>query len=112
MWLQFDINEDATKQWLLADGQLREVVSAALLAGETRPRASTISDGVLLTLRGVNLNPGADPEDMVSIRLWIEADRVISTQRRQLLSVVDSLDGYPVAGPGDMKAISISDVDF
>ena len=105
LWLHFDIKEDETKNWLLADELLPEVVSAALLASETRPRANTIGDGVLLSLRGVNLNPGADPVDMVSISLWIEANRIISTRRRRLLSVddvVDSLDEHPLTGAGDM----------
>jgi zinc transporter len=105
LWLHFDVNEEATKQWLLADEYLPQVVTSALLADKSRPRAHAIGDGVLLTLRSVNLNPGADPEDMVSIRLWIEANRIISTQRQQLQSigdVVDSLDKHPLAGPGDM----------
>ncbi len=105
LWLHFDIKEDETKKWLLADKLLPEVVSAALLASETRPRANTIGDGVLLSLRGVNLNPGANPVDMVSISLWIEANRIISTRRRRLLSVddvVDSLDEHPLTGAGDM----------
>jgi zinc transporter len=105
LWLHFDIKEDETKKWLLADKQLPEVVTAALLASETRPRANTIGDGVLLSLRGVNLNPGANPVDMVSISLWIEANRIISTRRRHLLSVddvVDSLDDHPLTGAGDM----------
>lgn len=37
----------------------------------------------------MNLNPGADPEDMVSIRLWIERFRVISLRRYPLLAVED-----------------------
>ncbi len=105
LWLHFDINEGETKKWLHADEQLPQVVTAALLASETRPRANTIGDGVLLALRGVNLNPGANPVDMVSISLWIEADRIISTRRRRLLSVDDvvaSLDEQPLTGPGDM----------
>jgi len=105
LWLHFDVAEDATKKWLLDDKQLPQVVSAALLASETRPRANTIEDGVLLALRGVNLNPGANPVDMVSISLWIEANRIISTRRRHLLSVddvVESFDEHPLTGSGDM----------
>jgi zinc transporter len=105
LWLHFDVNEEATEQWLLADEHLPQVVTSALLADKSRPRALAIGDGVLLTLRSVNLNPGADPEDMVSIRLWVEADRIISTQRQQLQSVgavVDSLDEHPLTGSGDM----------
>ena len=35
-------------------------------------------------LRGVNLNPGEEPEDMVSIRVWIESSRVISLRRQAI----------------------------
>jgi zinc transporter len=60
-----------------------------LLAEEIRPRSLQIGEGLLVVLRDVNLNPGADPEDMVSIRLWIEPERVISVRIRRLLSVDD-----------------------
>jgi zinc transporter len=43
----------------------------------------------LLALRGVNLNPGSDAEDMVSIRVWLDRDRIISTRKRKLLSASD-----------------------
>lgn len=39
---------------------------------------------LLLFLRGVNLNPGAEPEDMVSVRIFAEAQRVISLRLRPL----------------------------
>jgi zinc transporter len=63
----------------------------ALSANETRPRMQLLEDGVLINLRGVNSNPGADPEDMVAIRLWFN-DRAILTGRkreRKLLSIED-----------------------
>ncbi|MGD8917148.1 MAG: zinc transporter ZntB, partial [Syntrophobacterales bacterium] len=61
----------------------------ALLADESRPRITSFNDGVLVALRGVNLNPGADPEDMVSLRIWAEKNRIITTRRRKLMSVAD-----------------------
>jgi zinc transporter len=65
------------------------VVAQALFAGETRPRVVAGSEGLLVILRGVNLNPGADPEDMVSARLWIEESRVITLRRYHLMAVED-----------------------
>jgi zinc transporter len=61
----------------------------ALLADETRPRILPVGEGILLILRGVNLNENASPEDMVSIRLWIDPHRIISLQRRKLKAVGD-----------------------
>ena len=40
-------------------------------------------------MRGVNLNPGADPEDMISIRIWIEKRRIVSTRSRRSLASRD-----------------------
>jgi zinc transporter len=64
----------------------------ALCALETRPRTIPIDGGILVYLRGINLNPDADPEDMVSIRIWFNGHTVISARRkyRKLLSVQDA----------------------
>ncbi len=89
LWLHLDVTEKLPIKWMRATLGLERVVVEALNADETRPRSLNIGDGLLAVLRGVNMNPGEDPEDMVSIRLWIERDRVVSTRRRRLLSVQD-----------------------
>lgn len=74
-WAHLNANHADTAAWLASQiSNLDDIVIEALLAEETRPRFVPVNDGVLLTLRGVNLNANADPEDMVSIRmLWIRA---------------------------------------
>lgn len=89
LWLHLDVAERPPRDWLQDDIGLDHLVVEALTADETRPRSLSVGDGLLTVLRGVNTNPGDDPEDMVSIRLWIERDRIISTRRRKLLSVQD-----------------------
>lgn len=88
-WLHLDYSLPSTKLWLENESQLPAVVTNALLDEETRPRATSLNEGVLISLRGVNLAPNSDPEDMVSIRLWFTKDKVISTRRRTLLSAKD-----------------------
>ena len=63
----------------------------ALSAIETRPRMQLLENGVLINLRGVNTNPGADPEDMVAIRIWFNSEIIISARKheRRLLSIED-----------------------
>ena len=99
LWLHFDVSEQATARWIAKESGLPDVAIDALLAGETRPRSAIFPDGVLLVLRGVNTNPGEDPEDMVSVRVWIDDNRVISSRRRRLLSVVDVAEAL-AAGSG------------
>ena len=89
VWIHFDGNSTATGDWLTAHSGLDSYVIESLLSQETRPRCDVQDKGILLNLRGVNLNPGAKPEDMVSIRLWMDATRVISVRFRRILAVED-----------------------
>ncbi|WP_226666164.1 zinc transporter ZntB [Microbulbifer aggregans] len=89
LWLHFDYTDPVARDWISSNAGLEPLVAEALLTEETRPRTTSIGDGLLIALRGVNLNPESQPEDMVSIRLWVEEARIISTRKRQLLSVGD-----------------------
>jgi len=99
LWAHLDRTAKASQEWLQSQAHLDPLVCEALLQEETRPRSLPINDGLLVILRGVNLNPGADPEDMVSIRMWIDADRVISL-RRQRVMAADDLRKQVVVGTG------------
>ncbi len=89
-WLHLDANHPETKEWLSKEiSYLDPHVVDALLAEETRPRMTQIDNGTLLFLRGVNLNENADPEDMVSIRIWVDEHRIISVRKRRLKAVAD-----------------------
>lgn len=89
LWVHMDYSNPENQSWILEKSGLDQITCEALLAEETRPRSLVTHDGLLVTLRGVNLHPESDPEDMVSIRLWMNHDRIISTHRRKLLSVDD-----------------------
>jgi len=86
VWAHLDLNVQAARDWLTSRSRLPRDAVEGLLARETQPRAFPTAEGVLLYLRGVNLNPGADPEDMVGIRLWIEPGRIISVRLRPLMA--------------------------
>lgn len=99
VWIQLNLNEFASQLWLREESRLSEVVVEALMAEETRPRCLKVDDGVLVNLRGVNLTPGADPSDMVAIRMWAEEKKVVSVQRRRLRAVND-VEKHLVGGLG------------
>ncbi len=89
-WVHLDANHPETKPWLEQEVSfLDPFIVRVLLADDSQPRMTQLDSGVLLILRGVNLNENADPEDMVSIRLWVEKHRIISVRRRKLKAVVD-----------------------
>ena len=89
LWLHLDHSSPKSQDWLRKFSNLDPLVVEALLADDTRPRCAEIDDGLLVILRGVNLNPGAEAEDMVAIRMWIDGQRIISTRHRMLKSIQD-----------------------
>ena len=112
LWLHFDFEDADAVEWLGQHSGLGELAVDALLSDEIRPRTQVQRDQLLLALRGVNLNPGSDPEDMVSIRLWTDGRRVISTRRRQLLSVRDVFERLEAGdGPIDAGELIVELVD-
>jgi zinc transporter len=89
-WVHLDRFHSQTRPWLeSAVGFLDPFVIDALLDEETRPRLLVVGDGAIIILRAVNHNPGAEPEDMVSLRMWIDAKRIISLQGRQIRALDD-----------------------
>ncbi|MBV1789766.1 zinc transporter ZntB [Marinobacterium sp. D7] len=89
LWLHLDYTDPSAQHWLLHDSELPELITEALLTENTRPRATQIGDGLLIALRGVNLNPGADPDDMVSVRLYVTPKLIVSTRKRRLQSITN-----------------------
>ena len=103
-WLHMQADAAASAAWVERHlGYLDRPVREALLADETRPRALPIDGGLMLILRGINTNPGADPEDMVSLRLWVDPARIVSLSRRPVASVAD-LATEAAAGTGPDRA--------
>ncbi len=84
-WLHCDRSTPAFAAW--SKEHLPRPVRAGLLQAETRPHCEVIGDGHLVTLRGMNLNPGEEAEDMVAIRLWIGQGLVVSTRLRRVFAM-------------------------
>lgn len=99
VWIAVDPKGAESEQWLRSEAGLTEHVAAALIAFDTRPRCLVSPDAALLILRGVNVDPKSDPTDLVSIRAWIEDNRVITVQHRKL-ATADTLRTAYDAGSG------------
>jgi zinc transporter len=92
-WVHLDCNDENTKLWMQKEvSYLDHLILDALLEDEIRPRVIEFNDGMLVILRGVNLNKNSEPEDMVSIRMWIDAKRIITVQKRDLKALFDVRD--------------------
>ncbi|MBT8334112.1 MAG: zinc transporter ZntB, partial [Deltaproteobacteria bacterium] len=89
IWVHLNYSQTAAKDWVMSASWLDTVIKKNLLDDDSRPRSITHQNGVFLSLRGVNLNPGSDPEDMVAVRVWATERCIITSNRRKLISLED-----------------------
>ncbi|MGQ7957610.1 zinc transporter ZntB [Pseudomonas sp. SP16.1] len=93
LWLHWDRSQPQAQRWLREQSGLDEFSCDLLLEENTRPRLLPLPDDeLLLFLRGINRNPGAEPEDMVSVRIFADARRVISLRLRPLRATEALID--------------------
>jgi zinc transporter len=112
-WIDTDHNDPVAMEWLRDESGLDRQVIATLTAGETRPRSVDVGDGFLVVLRGINMNPGAEPDDMVAVRVWISPNLIVTAHRRRVLSIVDIREALMAgAGPKTDGEFLVMLVDF
>jgi len=87
-WWHFDISDPHLADW--CETNLPAIPAGALVQPETRPRCDTYEDGLILNLRGINLNAGQPAEEMVSIRMWV-TDNVVVTARVRRVFAIDEI---------------------
>lgn len=106
VWISLDPVNPATRTWLEnKSGLPAEVVNALIRLG-TQPRYLSSSQGTFLNLRGINTDPKSHPTDMISLRMWIEDDRVITVQHRPLATVNALRESYQ-KGQGPKSAAEL-----
>ncbi|ASJ70158.1 Zinc transport protein ZntB [Granulosicoccus antarcticus IMCC3135] len=107
-WVHLNRLSPEAQAWLRERGAPDDQVLAALLQEDTRPRIVRHEDGFLLNLRGVNLNDGANPEDMISLRMWATEHYVITTRAHRILAAEDVRDLFRAGNPPDSSGSLIS----
>ena len=104
LWVHLCRTHEDAMPWLEQRLGLPEPVAEMLTDDGNRPRAYRDGDALVAVLRGINFNPGAEPEDMVSMQLWTDGTRFVTLRReplqtpRDVLAEVDSGDGPTDAG--------------
>jgi zinc transporter len=90
LWLHLDRVRPGVAEWLESELGIPEPTAELLTSDQTRPRAFREGDTLVATLRGINFNPGSQPEDMVSMQLWCDGHRVITLRRHPLQTPRDA----------------------
>jgi zinc transporter len=94
LWVHFDYSSNEAIEWITNKSKIDSIAADALLTEETRPRTTVLGDSLLIALRGANLNPNSKPENMVSIRLYVSENLIISTKKRNILSISEIIDSF------------------
>ncbi|EAQ13146.1 zinc transporter [Maritimibacter alkaliphilus HTCC2654] len=99
-WVHIDGNHPDAEAWIgehldYLDPQAVE----ALVDRASRPRLTRLGDGLMIILRAINFNEGADPEDMISLRIWADAHRIVTVSLRRVRAI-ERLDARLSLGEG------------
>jgi len=106
LWMHLCRSVPGVYEWLQKQLGISEPTAELLTSDRTRPRAFREGNTLVATLRGINFNPGAEPEDMVSMQVWSDGVRLITLRRdplqtpRTVLGQIDKGEG-----PNDVGAI-------
>lgn len=97
-WVHLDGTDSSTGDWIAQHlDYLDPQAVEALLDVDTRPRVTVLGNGMMVILRSVNINEGENPEDMVSVRMWIDAHRIVTISRKPT-RVIERIDAAMRAG--------------
>ena len=88
-WVDLSLEQNGAFEWLAEDIGIDPLTCEALFHKGTRPRVSRMNDGLMVILRGVNCNPGHDPEDMVAVRMLFCDDMIITLRKKLVMAVRD-----------------------
>jgi zinc transporter len=87
LWLNLDYAGERAREWLEKKSRIDSVQVDALTDIDPRPRAVAHGDSLLMIVRGINFNAGAAPEDMISVRAWVEPRRIVTLRHRPSSSI-------------------------
>ena len=104
-WTHYSLpaNESAP---LIAGELLPETIAAALVVDNARPRTMQLSDSLLIVLRGVNGSSMAQTQDTVSVRMFVDAERII-TVTPQPVAAVDDVQQRLRRGAGPTRVSAV-----
>ena len=101
--LQKKLAEEKNSLWIHLDDEggerlehcKNQKISPAILEHlsntETAPRCTRYKNGLMVTLRGLNVNKNAD-DDMVAVHIWLTKNRLITVADQPVAAVAEVLD--------------------
>lgn len=88
-WHHINYKSESAKDWLKKLSNVSNQAKKIVLAADTRPRLIVEDESIIMCLRGINLNVNHSPEDMISIRVWMNQNTMITSCNRQSQSILN-----------------------
>lgn len=84
-WWHFDLSDPMLAPWVRQ--HLHAIAAGSLIQPKTRPRCDRFDTGLMLNLRGINLNAGQSADEMVSVRIYADKDVLITVRRNKVFAI-------------------------
>ena len=86
-WLHFNLADGRARAWLSERGNLSQAALAVLLDPQPRVRMQLLPEGVAGIVEDLHHDFNGDAEGFGELRLYVDAERVISARRHPLKTV-------------------------
>ena len=111
-WIHFNYTSKTTRTWLKEQAYISKQAKSFLLAPDTRPRLISEDDSIIMCLRGINLNKDEAPEDMISIRIWMNGKTILTSCNRESQSITNIQNKLKIGqGPITPAKLLLSMID-
>lgn len=107
VWVHLEGQDELAHAVRHSDQHIPDVAANALVATETRPRCDAVEEGAIINLRGLGVESTDDSDRLVSIRMWIRGNRVVSVSLRPMAAVATvkaKMEAGHVGDAGDLVA--------
>lgn len=101
-WVRLSLN--TAEKHLAAFPEVQSFMREALTAKETRPRIFSCDDCLIATFRAINPSKNSDPENMVSVRVFISENLIITIQAHPV-EATDEIEQILLNGAGPKTSI-------
>lgn len=101
-WIHIDSTNKESKEYLQTNfNKLDGFIIKKLLSNELKPRVIEYNEGLLLTLKLINLNETEEIINIPSIKMWVEKNLIISVQSCELQVIADIIENIEIGKQGD-----------
>ena len=93
VWVHIDYADPQNQEWLKKQ-KLSPAVLENLIDSDTTPRYFKDKKGILIVLRGVNIEDEDEEDNMIALHIWITPHRLLTLSHRPLPTIAKMLQDF------------------